>query len=285
MVNYLSTHHITSAYLPPMLLTEIALTYERTQRPITLKRILVGVEPIPQSVLQRFRNLSQDLKIINGYGPTECTICSSFYEFNVADEPERRTPIGQPLANYQIYLCDANLQPVPIGVSGEILIGGAGVARGYLNRPELTNQRFIVNPFAPEGGGRLYKTGDLARWLPDGNIEFLGRTDFQVKIRGFRIELGEIENALRATDGVQEVVVLAREDNPGDKRLVAYFVGDAERDILREQLAQRLPDYMVPSREACNNGGHTKKEDDQPITGQELDDQNFINSMHGAMLI
>jgi acyl carrier protein len=152
----------------------------------------------------------------------------------------------------QIYLLDKYLNPVPIGVPGEIHIGGAGLARGYLNRPELTNQKFIPNPFSDEPGQRLYKTGDLARYLSDGNIEFLGRLDHQVKIRGFRIEQGEVESTLLQHPSVRETTVIAREDIPGDKRLVAYYVvPNPEQtptiDGLRNFLKQKLPDYMVPS--------------------------------------
>ncbi|MDC9583419.1 AMP-binding protein, partial [Xenorhabdus sp. PR6a] len=159
-------------------------------------------------------------------------------------------PIGRPISNTQIYILDSYNQPVPIGVVGEIHIGGAGVARGYLNRPELTAERFIADPFSQEAEARLYKTGDLGRWLPDGNIEYLGRNDFQVKIRGFRIELGEIEARLAACDGVREAVVVAREDTPGDKRLVAYLVPQAgmalDIAVLRAELSTSLADYMLP---------------------------------------
>src|SRR6185436_6663637 len=158
-------------------------------------------------------------------------------------------PIGRPIANTRIYLLDGDKLPVPLGAVGEIYIGGAGVARGYLNRPELTAERFIDDPFNP--GERLYKTGDIARWLPDGHIEYIGRNDFQVKLRGFRIELGEIDAALSRCEGVAEATVLAREDRPGDQRLVAYLRVDegdvVEPTALRAQLAQALPDYMVPS--------------------------------------
>jgi acyl carrier protein len=159
--------------------------------------------------------------------------------------------IGRPIANTQIYLLDAQRQPVPLGVAGEIFIGGDGVARGYLNRPELTAERFIADPFSPDPQARLYKTGDLARYLPDGNLEFLGRNDFQVKIRGFRIEPGEIEARLGACEGVREAQVVAREDSPGDKRLVAYLVAREGAAVsaasLRAALSAVLPEYMVPS--------------------------------------
>jgi thioesterase domain-containing protein/acyl carrier protein len=178
-------------------------------------------------------------------------------------------PIGRPIANTRIYVLDGAGQPVPIGVAGEIHIGGVGVARGYLNRPELTSERFLPDPYAAEPDARMYRTGDLAHWLPDGNLEYIGRADFQVKIRGFRIEPGEIEAALRGCEGIQDAVVLAREDAPGEKRLVAYVTtdisdrvaGSADRvacsaevaalpalpALLKEHLRNRLPEHMVPA--------------------------------------
>ena len=182
------------------------------------------------------------------YGPTETTIWSTVYPVK---SPEGIIPIGRPIANTQIYLLDAALQPVPAGVVGELYIGGEGVARGYLNRPDLTGQRFIADPFSARPGARMYRTGDLARYRPDGNIEFLGRIDHQVKVRGYRIELGEIEALLDQHPAIGQAVVLAREDTPGNRRLVAYLTSEhgplPAASELRSYLKEKLPDYMVPT--------------------------------------
>ncbi|WP_454259345.1 non-ribosomal peptide synthetase [Pseudoxanthomonas mexicana] len=187
----------------------------------------------------------------NMYGPTESTIWSACRRVVPCQQLGAVEGIGHPIANTQIYVLDRHGEPVPLGVAGELHIGGAGVARGYLNRPELTAERFIADPFGSDPQGRLYKTGDLGRYRADGTLEYLGRNDFQVKIRGFRIELGEIESRLRGCAGVREAVVLAREDQPGDKRLVAYVVADDGMELssasLREQLLRELAEYMVPS--------------------------------------
>ncbi|MCD4691422.1 MAG: AMP-binding protein, partial [Calditrichales bacterium] len=171
--------------------------------------------------------------------------------FETNSNDTQAPPIGKPIDNFQLYVLDKNGRAVPVGVPGELHIGGVGLARGYLNRPDLTAEKFVPDPFSKTNGGRLYRSGDLARFLPGGNIEFLGRIDYQVKVRGFRIELGEIEAALGELDAVHDVVVLAREDVAGDKRLVAYLASDngdkLDTASMRVHLKERLPEYMIPS--------------------------------------
>ena len=210
--------------------------------------------------MRRFQEQLPTVALHNLYGPTETTVDVTAWTCP-SNLSQSSIPIGRPIANTQVYILDGQGEPVPIGVAGELYIGGAGVARGYLNQPELTAERFVPDPFAGEAGARMYRTGDLGRWLSDGNIEFLGRNDFQVKIRGFRIELGEIEARLAEHPGVREAVVIAREDTAGDKRLVAYYTpapalpldtGVSQPDTLaaeqlRSHLSARLPDYMVPA--------------------------------------
>ncbi|MEG4490497.1 amino acid adenylation domain-containing protein [Microcoleus sp. D3_18_C4] len=234
-------------------------------------KILCGGEALPRQIANQL--LLRGASVWNLYGPTETTIWSTLYQ---VDGKHESVSIGRPIANTQIFILDRYLMPVPVGVFGELHIGGAGLSRGYLNRPELTAEKFIPNPFAEDGihasfilhpssfilSERLYKTGDLARYLPDGNIEFMGRSDHQVKIRGFRIELGEIEAVLSQYPAVREAIALVREDNPGDKRLVAYIVANSELraghgdttpthsefiNHLRVFLKQKLPQYMIPS--------------------------------------
>ena len=210
-----------------------------------LQTIIAAGEACSRELVAKW---SAGRRFLNGYGPTECTVCTTIVE---CTDSKEAPPIGRPLPNAQIYILDAQKQLVPIGVPGELYIGGVGVTRGYLNRPELTADRFILNPFSKDSGSRLYKTGDLVRYLPDGNIEFLGRIDHQVKIRGFRIELGEIEAVLRQHLAVQDVVVIGQEYDLHDKRLVAYVVPSQEQVFstseLRHYLKQKLPDHMVPS--------------------------------------
>jgi amino acid adenylation domain-containing protein len=215
--------------------------------------IVGGDTMLPDGLDLWQRTPVNSVRLLNAYGPTETTITATAFEFSpplCENRTFQRIPIGRPLANREIYILDNYDNPVPVGVPGELHIGGAGLARGYLNRPELTAEKFIPNPFSEEPGARLYKTGDLARYLPDGNIEFLGRVDHQVKVRGFRIELGEIEAVLSQHPAVREAVVLAREDTPGEKRLVAYAVAEQEprptANELRSFLKEKLPEHMVP---------------------------------------
>ena len=208
--------------------------------------ILSGGEALSQSLAAQL--LRAGRRLTNLYGPTETTIYSAVH---VVERADAAIPLGRPIANTQLFLLDRQRQPVPIGVPGELYIGGDGVARGYLNRPALTAERFVPNPFSASPSARMYATGDLARYLPDGTIEFLGRIDNQVKVRGFRIELGEIETLLERCQGVHQAVVIAREDVPGSETLAAYVVPDREpaptASALRHSLAAQLPDYMVPS--------------------------------------
>ncbi|RCJ30651.1 non-ribosomal peptide synthetase [Nostoc punctiforme NIES-2108] len=214
------------------------------------RALIIGGEALLGKSLKFWRDNAPNIRIINEYGPTETVVGCCVYEVSEQTSLSGAILIGRPIANTQLYLLDENQKLVPIGVSGELYIGGAGVARGYLNRPELTQQRFIPNPFSDEPNSRLYKTGDLARYLPDGNIEYLGRIDHQVKIRGFRIELEEIESLLAQHPLVNSVTVIAREDQPGDKRLVGYIVPQEQAPTsseLRQFLQEKLPEYMIPS--------------------------------------
>ena len=212
------------------------------------QRLILGGEASDWAFIEQLHHLAPDCVIINHYGPTETTVGVTTYRVEAGQPVEASTtlPLGRPLANTQIYLLDPYLQPVPIGVPGELYVGGQGVSRGYLNRPALTAERFIPDPFSPKPGARLYRTGDRARYLPDGNIEFLGRVDHQVKIRGFRVELGEIEAVLGQHPAVREAAVLAQE-NP--QRLVAYIVPrrNLTEPELLSYLKESIPDYMLPS--------------------------------------
>jgi aspartate racemase len=219
--------------------------------PQHLRLVIVGGEKASAKAYSAWRKaVHPALRWFNSYGPTEASVCAT----GIFDPPEPvpdNIPIGRPLPNVRVYLLDRHLNPVPVGVPGELHIGGVGVAQGYLNRPDLTAEKFIPDPFSSVPGARMYCTGDLARYLPSGEIEFLGRRDDQVKIRGFRVELGEIESALATHPGVREVAVLAREDVPGNKRIVAYVVPANGAKLitadLRRHLQQQLPEYMVPS--------------------------------------
>jgi amino acid adenylation domain-containing protein len=212
---------------------------------------VIGGEALLAESLNFWRAHAPATRLVNEYGPTETVVGCCVYEVAAADAAAGVVPIGRPIFNTQIYLLDERLRVVPVGVAGELYVGGAGVARGYLNRPDLTAEKFIPDPFSTEQGARLYRTGDVARYLSSGEIEFLGRVDHQVKLRGFRIELGEIEAALASHAEVAECAAMVREDAPGDRRLVAYVVArpgsEPGAGDLRSFLADRLPDYMIPS--------------------------------------
>ena len=240
---------ITTLHFVPSMLS-IFLETDGLERCRSLRQVFASGEALPFELQQRFfERLGCELH--NLYGPTEASVDVTYWACR-PNSQQPIVPIGRPIANTQIYVLDTNLEPVPIGVAGELHIGGIGLAQGYLNRPDLTAQKFIPDPFSNATTGRLYKTGDLARFLPDGNIEYLGRIDHQVKLRGFRIELGEVEAVLGELSGVRQAVVSVREDVPGDKRLVAYLIAfpgyelDIER--VRKELNEKLPEHMVPSK-------------------------------------
>ncbi|HEX8853380.1 MAG TPA: MupA/Atu3671 family FMN-dependent luciferase-like monooxygenase, partial [Pyrinomonadaceae bacterium] len=213
-------HNVTHLQCTPSLARMLLLDPQAKDALQSLAVLLVGGEAFPVALAEELAGVFAG-KLLNMYGPTETTIWSTTYEVRGT---EQQIPIGRPVANTQIYILDRRLQPQPLGVPGELYIGGDGLARGYLNHPELTAEKFIPDPFGGRAGARLYHTGDMARYLPDGNIEFLGRVDQQVKIRGYRIELGEIESVLTEHEAVEEAVLVAREDASGDARLVAYLV-------------------------------------------------------------
>ena len=249
LVNLIAEQGITTLHFVPSMLS-IFLEAAGLERCCTLRKVFASGEALPFELQRRFfEKLGAELH--NLYGPTEAAVDVTYWACR-PNSQQPIVPIGRPIANTQIYILDANLQPVPIGVAGELHIGGIGLARGYLNRPDLTAQKFIPNPFGKTPDAQLYKTGDLARFLEDGNIEYLGRIDHQVKLRGFRIELGEIEAVIGECAGIRQAVVILREDNPGDQRLVAYLIAapgqELDYDRLRKELKDKLPEHMVPSR-------------------------------------
>lgn len=240
---FLSEHRVTTMWLTSPLFNQLA--QEKADMFKTLEHLMVGGDALSPQHINRIRHACPQLSLWNGYGPTENTTFSTCFPIH-ADYVDR-IPIGKPIEHSTAYILDADGRPQPIGVPGELCVGGDGVARGYLNRPELTEEKFVPDPFRPQA--RMYRTGDLARWLPDGNIDFLGRIDRQVKIRGYRIELGEIESQLTRLEGVFDAIVVQVQSAAGENELCAYVVCDKEVTsfILRETLSESLPAYMLPS--------------------------------------
>ncbi|MDH5548220.1 MAG: amino acid adenylation domain-containing protein, partial [Gammaproteobacteria bacterium] len=242
IVEWMRSQHVTLATIPPSVL----LSAGSKQTLPDLKTLISAGEACPPAITKQW---APYLRFINAYGPTENTICVSFAQ---CDGSETIPPIGRPIQNVTVYLLDTNLNPVPPGVIGELYVGGTGVARGYLGQPRLTAEKFLPNPFNSNPGARMYRTGDTARYLPDGNLEYHGRIDFQVKLRGFRIELGEIETVLRTHSDIREAAVLLQKDAPGEGRLHAYIVAEPgahlpESHTLRSFIQTYLPHYMVPA--------------------------------------
>ncbi len=240
---------ITTLFLTTALFHQIAC--DAVEAFANLRYLLVGGDRIEPRWAARVLDEGKVEHLLNGYGPTETTTFATWHEVKAVGEG-KTVPIGRPIANTRVYILDEQGQPVPVGVAGELYIGGAGVARGYWNRSELTAEKFLKDPFVGEPGARMYRTGDLGFWLEDGSIEFLGRNDCQVKIRGFRIEPGEIEARLMEHAAVREAAVIAREDTPGHKWLVAYYTsgkdkGTLSAEQLRLHLSAVLPEYMVPA--------------------------------------
>jgi amino acid adenylation domain-containing protein len=252
-------HSINTVHSTPLYFIEIIAAAGKFD---TLKTVHLGGEQLTTNMVERiFERIGDDCILYNGYGPTEATVNCSIFRAGRRSEQTRldsaSIPIGKVSANNSLFVLDRDCEPVPIGIPGELYIGGDGLSQGYINRPELTAEKFIPNPYAKEPGSRLYKSGDMVRYLPDGNIEFLGRIDRQVKIRGFRIELGEIEYALCQHFGVKDALVLATEQGAGDKRLVAYIVPAQEEhtwpapealiDDVRRFIREKLTSYMIPT--------------------------------------
>ncbi|MDF5712385.1 MAG: amino acid adenylation domain-containing protein, partial [Rhizonema sp. NSF051] len=256
LVNAIAQQQITTLHFVPSML-QVFLEAENLETCKCLKRVIASGEVLPIALQKRFFN-RLDAQLHNLYGPTEASIDVTYWACVPQSSPEDNSishqntvPIGRPIANTQIYLLDRHLNPVLVGVTGQVYIGGIGLGRGYLNNPELTAEKFIPNRFSDQPGTHLYKTGDLARYLPNGEIEYIGRIDFQVKVRGFRIEVGEIEAHLSQHPAVRETVVIVRSDSADSQRIVAYIVPQKDQTLtiteLRDFLKSKLPNYMVPA--------------------------------------
>lgn len=246
-------YDITYTYIPPLLLSMVCDKLIDNKDNVKLNKLFIGVEPIKGGIIKKLHVINKDMEIINCYGPSEATICSTIYKVTGKEDDEIFMPIGKPLNNSYVYIVDKNLKLMPINMVGELCVSGAQVGKGYLNKDNLTKEKFVPNPF--KSGTTMYKTGDMAKWLPDGNVEFVGRADNQVKIRGYRVELGEITCKLMEYDHIFEAVVLVRElENSeniyeNNKYVCAYIVTDENYDEaeLREFLIKKLPKYMIPT--------------------------------------
>ncbi|WP_298427802.1 non-ribosomal peptide synthetase [uncultured Kordia sp.] len=250
LIERIEKYKITHLNLVPSLFSVLLEELQSTDKEAlsSLEYFFLAGEALPIQLVRNYDALGFEAKLENIYGPTEATIYSSYYSTENLTDDQTSIPIGKPTLNTQLYILDEQLSLVPSGVIGELCISGKGLSKGYLNREELTEEKFVNHPF--KEGEKLYKTGDLAKWLPDGNIAYIGRKDDQVKIRGYRIELGEIETALDKLENIKQSVVVAKEDNTGSKQLVAYFIAEEEIDFteIQESLASELPNYMIPNR-------------------------------------
>ncbi|MCY8595206.1 non-ribosomal peptide synthetase, partial [Bacillus haynesii] len=278
LIEYYSKNNINVSDMTPAHLNMLAYV-DKTELEFDLKELIVGGDALTPDVINslfhKFPNLS--CNITNVYGPTECCVDAASYQIEWEKVPQTPSiPIGRPLLNTSIYIVDKELRPQPIGIAGELCIAGEGVARGYVNRPELTAEKFVDHPFEP--GKKMYKTGDLAMWLPDGQIEFLGRADHQVKIRGYRIELGEVEQQLLTHEKIKEAAVIAGKDQNGSSYLCAYFASDQELPAadVRQFLEREMPDYMIPS--------YFVKLDRLPRTSSGKVDRNALPEADGTLI-
>ncbi|MCY8681224.1 non-ribosomal peptide synthetase, partial [Bacillus haynesii] len=278
LIEHYSKNNINVSDMTPAHLNMLAYV-DKTELEFDLKELIVGGDALTPDVINslfhKFPNLS--CNITNVYGPTECCVDAASYQIEWEKVPQTPSiPIGRPLLNTSIYIVDKELRPQPIGIAGELCIAGEGVARGYVNRPELTAEKFVDHPFEP--GKKMYKTGDLAMWLPDGQIEFLGRADHQVKIRGYRIELGEVEQQLLTHEKIKEAAVIAGKDQNGSSYLCAYFASDQELPAadVRQFLEREMPDYMIPS--------YFVKLDRLPHTSSGKVDRNALPEADGTLI-
>ncbi len=276
LMDWLHDNHITSAFLPPMMISDFQQWVEKNPDKSELRCLVTGVESISHKLMLNILSAVPQLKIINAYGPTETAVCATFYTVDPASTEYENTPVGKPLQNVHIHLLSEEGDEVAQGEIGEICIGGIGVSRGYLNQPELNERLFVADPCCQDKECRMYRSGDLAYALADGNLVFAGRKDFQIKYLGYRIELGEIETVLRRHPNICEAVVMLREDQPGLKRLVAYVVCNkafsVNTDELQSFMLQTLPVYMIPSAFVFLNK--------IPMTSNGKTDRNALPSPH-----